>query len=66
MYVPGTNQIRISHKNSENIYLADIGKFTIDVNKYLASLPEAQRVTLEDVYGDLEDKATDDFGGIYD
>lgn len=66
MYVPGTNQIRISHKNSEDIYLADIGKFTIDANKYLAALPEAQRVTLEDVYGHLEDKATDDLGGIYD
>lgn len=66
MYVPGTNQIRISHKNSEDIYLADIGKFTIDANKYLASLPEAQRITLEDVYGHLEDKATDNLGGIYD
>lgn len=64
IYIPGTRQIKCSYRAST--YVADIFKFTEDVRKYLETIPAEQRVTLEDIYGDVEENVLDKFGGIYE
>lgn len=59
------DRITLSEKNKV-IYTADRYRFCQDANKWLAGLSKEHRVTVEDIYGNLDDSATDELGGIYD